>query len=262
MGRMLGAFDDDVELDRPDLNKCPDCNCFFAGDNCPICGKVCPEHMRAGNRAPVKPQKKKKRSSGSGRVTFVEWYHSWWFIVIMMFLFPIVGIVLLITSPHDRSKKILFVTIAAIYLVISTIGLGTIISGVVGLFDKPVDTSLSKEDYIAACEEMSAESFYRAADSSKDKFVCIKLRVVERVDYIDDYYNSSRDVYYLCEAPDGSSYKIIVRDCLIDSKINLIDGDVITVYGEADERIYVYETDGDYTEWFGPCVNMAYVLVG
>ena len=61
MGRMLGAFDDDVELDRPDLNKCPDCNCFFAGDNCPICGKVCPEHMRAGNRAPVKPQKKKKR---------------------------------------------------------------------------------------------------------------------------------------------------------------------------------------------------------
>ena len=78
MGRMLGAFDDDVELDRPDLNKCPDCNCFFAGDNCPICGKVCPEHMRAGNRAPVKQQKKKKRSSGSGRVTFVEWYHSWW----------------------------------------------------------------------------------------------------------------------------------------------------------------------------------------
>ena len=32
MGRMLGAHDSS-ELDRPDLNKCPDCRCFFAGDN-------------------------------------------------------------------------------------------------------------------------------------------------------------------------------------------------------------------------------------
>ena len=39
MGRMLGSFDNPEELDRPDLNKCPDCNCFFAGDNCPLCGK-------------------------------------------------------------------------------------------------------------------------------------------------------------------------------------------------------------------------------
>ena len=36
MGRMLGAFADDEELDRPDLNKCPDCNCFFDGDFCPL----------------------------------------------------------------------------------------------------------------------------------------------------------------------------------------------------------------------------------
>ena len=25
MGRMLGSFADNNELDRPDLNKCPDC---------------------------------------------------------------------------------------------------------------------------------------------------------------------------------------------------------------------------------------------
>jgi hypothetical protein len=260
MGRMLGAFDDDQELDRPDLNKCPDCNCFFAGDNCPICTKVCPEHMRAGNRAPVKPQKKKKRSSGSGRVTFVEWYHSWWFIVIMMFFFPIVGIVLLITSPHDRSKKILFVTIAAIYLVISTIGLGTIISGVANLFDKPVDTSLSKEDYIASCEDISAEAYYRSAEGYEDKFITLKLRVVSRVEYYDGLLGVSEDAYYLCEAVGGSSYKIIVRDCLVDAKQNFIGGDIITLYGEGDENIFVYGLGEDYTEWEGPCINMAYVL--
>ena len=148
----------------------------------------------------------------------------------------------------------------SIYLVLSTFGIGTIISGVANLFDNPVDTSLSKEDYIASCEEMSAESFYRAADASEDKFLCIKLKVIERVEYVDDFYNSSRDAYYLCEAPEGSSYKIIVRDCLIDSKQNFIGGDVITIYGEADERIFVYGLGEDYTEWEGPCINMAYVV--
>ena len=100
MGR---SFDTHDELDRPDLNKCPDCGCFFAQDSCPLCGKVCPEEMRAGNR---KPPKKVKQASVSDRVTFVQWYHSWWFIVIMMFIFPIAGIALLVTSPHKKWQKI------------------------------------------------------------------------------------------------------------------------------------------------------------
>ena len=29
MGRNLGYFDSD-ELDRPELNKCPECECYFA----------------------------------------------------------------------------------------------------------------------------------------------------------------------------------------------------------------------------------------
>ena len=57
---MLGAFDSDNNHDRPDLNKCPDCGCFFAQDHCPLCGKLCPEEMRAGNRKAVKPEKRKK----------------------------------------------------------------------------------------------------------------------------------------------------------------------------------------------------------
>ena len=40
MGRMLGSFDPEDELDRPDLNKCPDCGCYFASDECPLCGKT------------------------------------------------------------------------------------------------------------------------------------------------------------------------------------------------------------------------------
>ena len=147
MGRMLGSFADEEELERPDLNKCPDCSCFFGGLNCPICGKVCPEEMRAGNRKPVK-KKKTRRQSGSGRVTFVSWYHSWWFIVLMMIFFPLVGIVLLITSPHERWKKIVFVAVAVAYMIFSSIGIGNVINFAFGLLDRPVTTNLTKEEYI------------------------------------------------------------------------------------------------------------------
>ena len=121
MGRMLGAFDNSEELDRPDLNKCPDCECFFAGDTCPLCGKECPEEMRAGNRKP--PKKQKRRKSGTnGRVTFVEWYHSWWFIILMMIFMPIAGIVLLVTSPHRTRSKVIFAVIfVAVYFVLPII---------------------------------------------------------------------------------------------------------------------------------------------
>ena len=61
---MLGSFADENELDRPDLNKCPDCKCYFAGDNCPLCGKPCPEEMKAGNRKPPKKEKKKPPNGG------------------------------------------------------------------------------------------------------------------------------------------------------------------------------------------------------
>ena len=106
MSRQLGAFDDDDNFDRPDLNKCPDCGCYFSQNNCPFCGKACPEDMRAGMRKPVKVRK--KRSSGNGRVTFVEWYHSWWFILIMTFVFPLAAVFLLISSPYAKKWKILF----------------------------------------------------------------------------------------------------------------------------------------------------------
>lgn len=114
MGRMLGAHASD-ELDRPDLNKCPDCLCFFAGDSCPLCGKECPEEMRAGNRAKVKI-KKKRASGGSGRVTFIPWYHSWLFIILMLCFMPIVGIILLCTAPYKlRWKIIVAVSVAVAY---------------------------------------------------------------------------------------------------------------------------------------------------
>ena len=114
MGKMLGAFAEDDGFDRSDLNQCPDCGCFFKADNCPLCGKECPEHMRAGNRPVVKQKKKRRSTSSGGRVTFISWYHTWWFIAIMLLFFPLMGAILLITSPYERWKKILFVALAVV----------------------------------------------------------------------------------------------------------------------------------------------------
>ena len=116
MGRMLGAFDTPEELDRPDLNKCPDCECYFEGDNCPLCGKECPEEMRAGNRKPPKKEKR-RRSAGNGRVTFIEWYHTWWCILIATVFMTPVGLVLMLTSPRRTLWKVLFV-IGVIFVVL------------------------------------------------------------------------------------------------------------------------------------------------
>lgn len=258
MGRMLGSHADYEELDRPDLNKCPDCDCFFAGDNCPLCGKECPEDMRAGNRKLVKP-KKQRRRSGSGRVTFVEWYHSWWFIIIMMFFMPLVGIVLLLTSPHRTWKKVLFVSLAVVYSVISFYGMGTITSGFTDLFDSPVDDSITREEYVAKCEEITPEQLYRSSDGYKDKYICMTLKVGEKVTYLDDNYVIKDYTCYLCYAEDDSQYEILIRDCLLDNQQRFVPGDIITVYGEgAGDCRALTEHD---VEIDCPCLNMAYAVL-
>lgn len=255
MGRMLGSFADDNELDRPDLNKCPDCDCFFASDTCPLCKKVCPEEMRAGNRKPVK--QKKQRKSGSGRVQFISWYHRWWFIILMIWAIPIVGIVLLVSSPHEKWKKWLVGGIYIAWILFSTFGF-TIASYLGGLFDKPVDTGLTQEEYVERCQDMQAEQYYRAYADYENDFIKTQLIVVTKAAYVDGQPEQN-NVYYVCTPVDSQDCYVIVRDCLIDSEQVFIKGDVITVYGQGDEYCRAYDTD--YKIYDGPCLNMAYATL-
>lgn len=255
MGRMLGSFGAEDELDRPDLNKCPDCGCFFAQDCCPLCGKPCPEEMRAGNRKPVKI-KRNRRRGGSGRVTFIEWYHSWWFIILMLFVFPLLGIILLFTSPHKKWIKATVIGVAVVYTVASTIGLGTIFRRLTNIWDRPVDTRLSRDEYIEKCETVTPESLYRTPDTYKGEYVSTTLTVAEKVIDSDGYYsNEHYTTYYICTDSSGT-FEIMIRDCLQDGAQNFAIGDIIVIWGEGAGNCGIY--DMNYNLRSHPCINVAY----
>lgn len=264
MGKLLGAHDSD-ELDRPDLNKCPDCLCFFAGDNCPLCGKECPEEMRAGNRAKVKPRK--RRNPNAGRVTFIPWYHSWFFIILMMFVMPIVGMILLFTSPYRTKLKVIvaasllaayilflfvispFISIARIYIT------DLILTNMVGDNGDAVNSSISKAEYIDLCKEVDADDFYRSPGKYNGEYVKLSCTVVSR--YIDSLSKDGNDIYYVCKTEGGLD--ILVRDCLLDEDKNFAEGDKITVYGEGRGNVDIFVGNEKYFNL--PCVFCAYVLL-
>lgn len=254
MGRMMGSYDSD-ELDRPDLNKCPDCGCFFATEACPLCGKICPEEMRAGHRAKVKPPK--KRHNSTGRVQFIAWYHSWWFILLMMFVMPLAGIILFVTSPYSKKAKIIITLIVVVLWAFLGTGLGFMLLG--RLFEKPlVNDDIPRAEYVERCEPTPVERFYRTVAFEEDAYVTMELTVVER---LEDLADGSGAVYFLCKSVSDGDVTILVRDCCLEGKQNYLPGDMLRVYGEAAGIASVYV---HYTRTVElPCLNMAYCeLIG
>ncbi len=244
MGRPLGAYDTD-ELDRPDLNKCPDCGCFFATDDCPLCGKTCPEEMRAGHRAKVKH---KKRTNTSGRVQFIPWYHTWWFIAIMLFwMFP-VGAILFFTSPYSKKAKIILTVVAAVCVVAFYGGIGMLMNG---FFEDPlVNDDISRVEYMELCEPMSAEDFHRHYET--DRYITMELVVMEGL--TDEF----GDTYYRCTDREGGELSVYLLDCQLGEKLHFLAGDMIRVWGESGGTAVIGGASAQL-----PCLYIAYAdLIG
>ncbi len=252
MGRMLGAYDSD-ELDRPDLNKCPDCGCFFATDACTLCGKICPEEMRAGNRAKVK---KKKHRNTAGRVQLIPWYHTWLAMILISIIMPYFGIILFITSPYSKKVKIAVVAACAVFLIFYT-GIGSMLIG--KLFVDPlVNDKLSRAEYVDKCTEMSAEDFYRHA-ADVGAYASMELTVIEPLP--GNWFGETTDTYfYRCKSADGKT-TLILRDCILENRLILKAGDMVRVWGESAGMVEYYP-NYERPETL-PCLNTAYCdLIG
>ncbi len=235
MGADLGFFAEDRERDFPELNKCPDCETFFADECCPLCGKVCPEEFRAGNRKQIK-QRKHYRPSGNGRVQFVPWYHTVWFIVLMLIVQPIVGIILTWSGVWKTHWKVIATILVLLpYLLMAVFGIYSAITDQLHTREVPINLELTDEDYRASCAKPDTEALYRNSDQSVGKYVCIELSVVE---FSSTYYYTPEVVYmeanvYLCHINQGErTLEFFVVDYRQENQSRLAIGDKITVWGE------------------------------
>lgn len=263
MGKMMGAFDPDDQLDRPDLNKCPDCGCYFATEACPLCGRVCPPDMRAGVRA--EPKRKSRRTSSSGRVRFVEWYHSWWFILLMTCLMPVVGIVLFITSPYSRKTKIIVAAVAAAYAVFIYGGLGSLLIQT-WTQKPPVNTRISREAYEEKCETVDVLTYYRTAPQREGEYYALTLQIQQRIRMSDAYIQGiqehkmwqNADAVYICSSPEDPTVVLVLLDCQVGDGLSFRTGDVVRVFGQSSGFVELYTPTGELNE---PGLFMAYATV-
>lgn len=247
MGRDLGYFADGDNNDNPELNKCPDCDCYFEGMYCPLCGKECPDEYKAGNRKPEK-RRKTRTSGGSSRVIFVPWYHSWWFITLMFFLEPIIGAILLFTSPHSKKSKIIATAVVVLYAAFIRYGYLFNIGGLIKDY-KLMHPGISTDEIVSSAEQISAADYSRYVDVLEGKPVKTELTVVSN---LSEYFNDSKRSHYLCASPDG--LYIIVRDCRRDKNMRILANDKVTVYGLGAGVTDLYSTEISLSEC--PVINM------
>lgn len=257
MGRSFESYD---SVDYPNLNKCPDCETFFADETCPLCGKVCPEEMRAGNRKPVKQKKRKRGGNDTGRVQFVPWYFNTVFIIAMLVIQPIIGLILTWMGPWKRVWKIV-ATLAAIFPYIGGVLIAVLIALIGSLVTPsdalPVNLDIPQTEYVEMCEAVDIETLYRNVDTRVGEYVTLTL-TVDGI-WNDEYeYESEYATYLECSATDttGREWNFLVRDWRQGNTTNFAVGDTITVWGQVagDVTIHNY-TAGTVT---APGIHMLY----
>ncbi len=250
------------ERDFPELNKCPECETFFAEPTCPICGKLCPEEMRAGNRKRIKENKHhRSETHGSGRVRFVPWYFTTWFIILMLVVQPLIGLILTWAGYWKKKWKILATVLLILPYVLTFLlgGVAGIIISFLSHTSPPVDVDMPQAEYMALCEELPAETIYREANARLGEHVKITL-TVDGIWEDEWSYEADYPIYYECSAEvEGRTWVFLIHDYRQGDPVNLTVGDTITVWGQIGGNESISNsTVGTLNK---PCVNALYIEI-
>ena len=260
MGTPIGFFSEESSTDYPELNKCPDCETYFQTLTCPLCGKECPVEMRAGNRKTVK-QKKHRRSRGNGRVQFIPWYMSAWFIIAMLVIFPLVGLILLWQSDWRRGWKIFATVLTAGGYFLGGSIIWLLLDLFTGIFrssDIPKAPDIPQTEYAALCEQVDLEALYRQPDAFAERKVSVQLTVRAVLFDESEMQGEGYPLYYDCVAQaNGRELHFLVRDLVAEGKINLMEGDRIMVWGEVEGNRRIYNSSSGTLS--APCIRMFFV---
>ncbi len=262
MSRQIGYFADDDVHDFPELNKCPDCETFFADACCPLCGKLCPEEYRSGNRKPVK-QKKRRRSSSNGRVRFVPWYHTAPFVIAMLIIQPIIGLILAWTTDWRRAWKIV-ATVVAVFRSAGGLILASFFGTMLGLFfgftqPLPPVEEMTPAEYMGYCEAVDPQTLHDRSDEYYFSDVKLNVTVREVLTKRADFPEETNLTYYLCEARAGEvTYTFLLRDWRMASNAAIGVGDAFTAYGAVTADNILHLAGGGTK--YGVCMEMYYAV--
>lgn len=220
--------------DYPDLNKCPDCETYFAQLTCPLCGRECPPEMRAGNRTLNKKPLRDPYQRGSGRVTFTPWYFSTPFIIIMFFVQPLIAMILLWLGNWKKKWKIAATALVILIAILPFLAFWGFYLFFGGAEEPPVDLSLSREEYIAACETVDPAAFYRDPWGCQGDLLSFDAEILGVHYYADEDFGGPERFYTARISVGESSAVILLWDYRPEGEsLNFVEGDRVTVYGQS-----------------------------
>jgi hypothetical protein len=177
----------------------------------------------------------------------------------MLVVQPIIGLILAWTGPWKRGGKLLATMILlSPYLLGGLIGILAGI-GLLSADSVPVNTELSRTEYVERCEALPAEQVWRNADGMRGDYVTMVL-VVEAVweDEEAYYSGSSYPRFFECSVIEsGEKYTFLLHDFRQSAGVNLREGDVIRAWGQVGGNETIYNSViGTMTS---PCINMLYL---
>ena len=127
-------------------------------------------------------------------------------------------------------------------------------------YDSPVNAKISREEYVALCEDMDVDDFYRIADDY-GRYVTMDLIVIEQCVEQSIDVHEANVTYYRCRDLNGGELMVCVLDYNLGTPLRFLPGDMIRVYGQSAGRESFVGNPTDPTEY--PCLYMAYCeLIG
>lgn len=226
--------------------KCPECGKEVSdkADKCPNCGY--PLHIPTTSQTQQMPQQEKKKKSNLGLDILIA---------ILLFIMPLapIGIIIMWVKKVPQSKGTRIVATIVFGFLFLVWLFGSAKSNSEGTESKGTQTKIeeykttetatpngaktieiSKEEFIASCEEISYKTLARTPDDYKGKRIKLTVKISQIIQggFLDngEYYRAYTNDEY--DFWSGDEY--LIKDTRNNKDVKILQDDILIVYGEFD----------------------------